>query len=97
MYSVFYISTDRGLKPFRFCGDRGGYENKCSNQDGGTFCTCDTDLCNAEPIKCVVNGDYENGFKKRLPKQSEAVVMQCPPGVFYCLTVSGKIAEGDQN
>ena len=48
---VFYISsTDRGLKPFRFCGDRGGNENKCSTEDGGKICYCDTDLCNADSL-----------------------------------------------
>ena len=91
---VIYISTDRGLKPFRFCGDRGGNENGCSFEDGGKICYCDSDLCNSEPIKCVVNGDYK---RKNNPKQTEAFDIQCPEGVTQCYTVSGKIAEGDQN
>ena len=91
---VFYISTDRGLKPFRFCGDRGGNENKCSNEDGGTICYCDTDLCNSEPIKCIVNGDYE---RKNNPKQTEPFAKECPIGVTHCITVSGKITEGNKN
>ena len=45
-------------------------------------------------IKCVVNGDYE---RKNNPKQTEANSIQCPPEVTHCITVSGKIAEGDQN
>ena len=44
-----------------------------------------------------MNGDYSNGFKRRLPKQTEAFEKQCPPGVTNCITVSGKIASGDQN
>ena len=56
-YVIFYKSTDRGLKPFRFCGDRGGNENKCSNEDGGKICYCDTDLCNADSlaVRCLSN------------------------------------------
>ena len=45
-------------------------------------------------IKCVVNGDYE---RKNNPKQTKSSVMECPNGVTHCITVSGKIAEGDQN
>ena len=52
-YVIFYKSTDRGLKPFRFCGDRGGNENKCSNEDGGKICYCDTNLCNADTAESL--------------------------------------------
>ena len=45
-------------------------------------------------IKCVVNGDYE---RKNNPKQTEPFAKECPIGVTHCITVSGKIAEGNKN
>ena len=64
--NVFYISTDRGLKPFRFCDDPGRDErNRCSNEDGGTFCSCSTDLCNADKTRNADQGEDADSLAVR--------------------------------
>ena len=58
--NFFFLSSEKGLKPFKYCG----YDTKngCSfddddngDDDYAKICYCDTDLCNSPGVRFVAN------------------------------------------
>ena len=57
---LFFLFSEKGLKPFKYCG----YDTKngCSfddddngDDDYAKICYCDTDLCNSPGVRFVAN------------------------------------------